>query len=210
LQYSRHVKIILHGGACMRYAPEHKQKTRRRILTRAGRLFRRHGYDGVSIDAVMESAELTRGGFYGYFRSKVDLFAQVLSGEHDFVERMRARSGKTDEELLSQARGLVRGYLHPDHREQVGRGCYLASLSPDVARAPLAARRGYETRLDELIEEFGRGLPESGARDPRAIASVALCVGGLVLARAVADEAFSVAILDACRERAERELGLGG
>ena len=40
--------------------------------------------------------------------------------------------------------------------------------------------------------------------------AVLLGVGGLVLARAVADEGFSVAILDACRKRAERELGLGG
>lgn len=191
----------------MRYQPEHKQKTRRRILTRAGRLFRRRGYESVSIDAVMQAAGLTRGGFYGYFRSKVDLFAQVLSGEHDFVERMRSRSGESDEALVAQARELVRGYLHPDHREQVGRGCFLASVSSDVARAPLAARQAYESKLDELIEEFARGLPDAEHRDPRAIASVALCVGGLVLARAVADEELSVGILDTCRGRAERELG---
>lgn len=190
----------------MRYPTQHKQRMQQRILAQAGRLFRRRGYEGVGIDGVMGAAGLTRGGFYGYFRSKAELFAQVLAGEHDFVERMRARSGPGDDELVAQARELVRGYLHPDHREQVGRGCYLASVSADVARAPRAARRAYQEGLEELIAEFGRGLPDAKPRDARAIASVALCVGGLVLARAVDDDALSVAILDTCRERAEREL----
>ena len=43
----------------MRYRPEHKQQVRRRILTWAGRLFRRHGYEGVGIDAIMAAADLT-------------------------------------------------------------------------------------------------------------------------------------------------------
>ena len=42
----------------MRYRPEHKEQVRRRILTQAGRLFRRHGYEGVGIDAIMAAAEI--------------------------------------------------------------------------------------------------------------------------------------------------------
>ena len=191
----------------MRYRPEHQEQVRRRILIQAGRLFRRHGYEGVGIDAIMAAADLTRGGFYGYFDSKADLFAQVLAGKHDFVERMRARDGETLEELTRGAGELVRGYLHPDHRQQVGRGCYLASVSPDVARAPRAAQRAYREKLCDLIEEFSRALPDGQPRDPRALATVALCVGGLVLARAVDDEALARELLDVCRDRAEREIG---
>ena len=155
----------------------------------------------------MAAADLTRGGFYGYFGSKADLFAEVLAGKHDFVERMRARNGETPEELTRGAVELVRGYLQPDHRTQVGRGCYLASVSPDVARASRAARRAYREKLDELVEEFSRGLSDAQPRDPRALAAVALCVGGLVLARSVDDDALARELLDTCCDRAEREIG---
>jgi TetR/AcrR family transcriptional repressor of nem operon len=42
---------------------------RERIVVAAGRLLRRHGYDGVGIDDIMDAAELTRGGFSGDVRS---------------------------------------------------------------------------------------------------------------------------------------------
>ncbi|MEM7411404.1 MAG: TetR/AcrR family transcriptional regulator [Myxococcota bacterium] len=184
----------------MRYAPEHKDQTRERILAEARRLFRRHGFEGVSLDAVMSAAGLTRGGFYKHFRSKADLFARALDHEADFVARMRAREGRSAEALREGALEVVRGYLHPDHREQVGRGCDLAALSVDVARAGKRARKQHATKLRELVAEFERGLGSPDTPDPRALTSVALCVGGLVLARSVDDEALAEALLDACEE----------
>ena len=41
----------------MRYPPGHKERTRTRILDSAARLFRKHGYRGVSIDRIMAAAE---------------------------------------------------------------------------------------------------------------------------------------------------------
>ena len=61
----------MHYAEVMRYSAEHKQRTRERILTQAARLFRRDGYQGVGIDSIMTGARLTRGGFYGHFRSKL-------------------------------------------------------------------------------------------------------------------------------------------
>jgi TetR/AcrR family transcriptional regulator, transcriptional repressor for nem operon len=51
----------------MRYAPDHKAKTRRRILSAAARRFRERGYRGAGVDEVMRSAGLTAGGFYAHF-----------------------------------------------------------------------------------------------------------------------------------------------
>jgi protein phosphatase len=71
-------------------------QTRTRILDTAARLFREHGVDGVGIDAIMEAAGLTRGGFYGHFDSKEDLFEEVLRRKADFVVRLRARKRETE------------------------------------------------------------------------------------------------------------------
>ena len=54
-------------------------QTRERILVSAARLFRKHGFDGVNVARIMKTAGLTHGAFYGYFKSKDDLIAQVLA-----------------------------------------------------------------------------------------------------------------------------------
>ena len=63
----------------MPYAEGHRNKTRRKIVDSARRLFNRHGFDNVSLDGIMAGAGLTRGGFYSYFESKSELYAEVLS-----------------------------------------------------------------------------------------------------------------------------------
>jgi TetR/AcrR family transcriptional repressor of nem operon len=193
----------------MRYRPEHKEAVRRRILARAGRLFRRHGYDGVGIDRIMAAADLTRGGFYGYFRSKADLFAQVLAEPHDFVERLRARSGSQPAELRSGAAEVIGGYLDAANRQAVGTGCPVAALSVDVARAPRSVRRAYTDKVEDLLAELSRGLaprPDAEPVDPRAARALALCVGGIVVARALDDARLADALTRACRDGAVAEL----
>lgn len=190
----------------MRYAPEHKARTRERILAEARRLFRARGYDGVSLDAVMAAAGLTRGGFYKHFRSKADLFACATQSEADFVTRMKAREGTSRRALSEGALEVVRGYLHPDNRERVGRGCDMASLSVDVARASKRARRNHTANVRALVAEFERGLPAPASPDPRALVAVALCVGGLTVARALEDEALAEALLEACEAAASEHL----
>ncbi len=62
-----------------------------RILEAAGRLFREHGFDQVGVADVMRAAGLTHGGFYGHFKSKDDLIAQVAAQASDkTLERWRA------------------------------------------------------------------------------------------------------------------------
>lgn len=190
----------------MRYRPEHKERTRRRILREARRLFRRNGYDGVSLDAVMRAAGLTRGGFYKHFRSKGDLFAEATAGEADFVRRLAEREGESRKALARGALEVVAGYLAPENTERVGRGCDLASLSVDVARSGVRARRNHTAKVEALVAELERGLPDARTPDPRALASLALCVGGLTVARALTDPALARALLDACRDAAAREL----
>ena len=169
-------------------------------------MFRRFGYAGVGIDRIMAAARLTRGGFYGYFRSKADLFAEVMRDEHEFNDRMQARRGRSPEELNRAAMEIVDGYLDPKNRAGVGTGCPMASLSVDVARAPKAVREAYTEKLKELAAEFADGLPERHADNPHALRSIALSIGGLILARAVSDEAFADRIAAACRDGVAREL----
>jgi len=190
----------------MRYAPAHKERTRARILRVGGRLFRRFGYTGVGIDRIMASARLTRGGFYGYFRSKAGLFAEALAEEHGLVRLLRSRKGSHARDLQREARQILADYLHPDHRDEVGVGCYLAASSTDVTRAGRPARHAYEVIVRGVADELARGMSSTSELDPRALTTIALLVGGLSVARAVDDDHLARAVLRAAEDGVHEQL----
>jgi AcrR family transcriptional regulator len=187
----------------MRYAPGHRERTREKILNRAARLFRKHGYRGVSIERIMSAAGLTRGGFYAHFASKEALFASVIERETDFVQRLRDARESTPPSSAEGACEVVRGYLDPANREKVARGCNLATLTSDLPRAGGSARRAYARQVERLVGELEAHLPrELSDGRARALTAAALCVGGIGLARGVGDEALASEVLEVCSERA--------
>jgi len=193
----------------MGYSAGHKARTRERIIQTAGRLFRRYGYNGVGIDDIMAAADLTRGGFYAHFRSKRDLFAAALGEELELARQLR-RSASAGEEGSGGARALIDFYLDSSRRRHVSSICSLVSLSAEVARGGDDASAAYTAALRDLIAEIARRIPAAPAEaHARACAAVALCVGGVVLAQAVSDDALATPLLEACRARALVEIGAG-
>jgi TetR/AcrR family transcriptional repressor of nem operon len=96
----------------------------------AGTLFRERGFDGIGVADMMKQAGLTHGGFYGHFRSKDDLAAEITArvlGRKGWPERLTGTPNPSFAEV-------VRKYLSPGHREDAGHGCLLAALGSDVVR----------------------------------------------------------------------------
>lgn len=92
----------------------------------------------------------------------------------------------------------------------MGKGCLLPTLANDAARAAGPTHRLFGARLAQAARELAQGCGESDAEhnEDRALAILALCAGGLMLARAMPDEAASNRMLEACREAAA-ELATG-
>ncbi|HEY0189495.1 MAG TPA: TetR/AcrR family transcriptional regulator [Kofleriaceae bacterium] len=55
-----------------------KQERRRQILSAAKAVFAEAGYNGASIHAIIERAQIARGTFYLYFQSKAAVFDSIL------------------------------------------------------------------------------------------------------------------------------------
>ena len=53
--------------------------TRERLLAAARRLFGERGYEGTSIESVLEASGVARGALYHHFPSKAELFDAVLA-----------------------------------------------------------------------------------------------------------------------------------
>lgn len=190
----------------MRFPKDQKAKTRERILDAAATVFRRSGYAGGGVDAVMKEAGLTAGAFYAHFPSKDALFAEVV------VHALRTSAPYTGPHLdgLSGAdwvAAVVGRYLSPQHRERMETGCPLPPLLGEVARGPAEAKAGFEGEFRAAAELIGGHLPAPGDTP---FAVLALMVGGMALARGVADGALSDRILAACRGAATEVSGSTG
>jgi TetR/AcrR family transcriptional repressor of nem operon len=179
----------------MRYAPEHNQATRERILEAASRLFREHGIAAVGLAKIMAEAGLTVGTFYTHFKSKEALLRESLlrslDARHEQLERA------LDEADLEV---VVRAYLSPEHRDESGTGCPVAALASEVARHPRATRQTFASHNAPILDALASGLSSRRGKDVSradAAALLGLLAGTLQLARATPDRAESDAILEA-------------
>lgn len=173
----------------MPYSAAHKADTRQRIVTSARRLFNRHGFERVTIEQIMADAALTRGGFYNHFTSKEQLFAEAVASYHTcnpFAADAKAL-GDHAGDPGRLARMLVDLYLSDRVFDNVDDHCPLYALPSDVSRAGLSPRMAYTDLLRSMVFIFHQALRDRADAGQQAQAIVALCVGGMVLARTTDD-----------------------
>lgn len=113
--------------------------TRAALLASAVKLFAKNGYDGTSVQQVVDDAQRTKGAFYYYFDSKEDLLQQL----HD---------NSVDVQL-----DLVRQVLERDEPADV----LLKALVVEVLMEPLAV---YQSEISVFVHELrrltGKGFEE--------------------------------------------------
>lgn len=182
-----------------------KGKTHRRILSSASSLMRREGLAGASVPRVMRGAGLTVGGFYAHFRSKQAMDAEVL--RTTLAERRAAwfagLEGSAGTAWLARA---VKRYLSPTHRDAPHDGCPLPAVLSELGRADRRTREAaveaieaYARAIEERAREAERpGVGAGATPRERALATLALCIGGVALARAFGERPASDEVLRAC------------
>jgi len=191
----------------MPYTAEHKERTRAKIVESARKLFNRHGFEQVSIETIMSEAGLTRGGFYNHFESKDELYAAAVASFatcNPFRKEI-AKSAMTDQRDM--ARRLVNLYLSDEVLEDIENHCPLYALPGDVARAGLLPQRAYTDLIRNLARIYEYALKDFSDGEQRAQTIVALCVGGMVLARTTDDPALRKSLRASARQQALALLG---
>lgn len=193
----------------MRYRPEHKKRTRERVLAAAASAIRAHGPHKVTVAAVMSDAGLTHGGFYEHFESKDDLVAHAI-GEMFAGALARLESFMTDATPQQTLRGYVTWYLSPEHRDARQKGCPLAALAGDLTRLSATARERAAEGHGRMLDRLAEVLEAAGLRDPErlALSVMAEMLGALSSARALGASPRSDAALEASRAHLLARLGL--
>jgi TetR/AcrR family transcriptional repressor of nem operon len=199
-------------GAPMPYPAGHRDLTRRKIIDSARRLFNRHGFDNVSLGQVMADAGLTHGGFYSYFDSKSDLYSEVLGCFFTDPNWKNCWEGvHVDLAAADAVPQIIRAYLSRQHFDDVENSCPMVALPSYVARSNKSAKSAFENVFRAMVTLLEKGLPtERRSRQVTAQAIAALCVGGMVVARATVDRAYADELRDACMTVALELAGWNG
>ena len=193
----------------MPYPAGHREEVREKIVLSARKLFNQFGFDHVSVDRIMADAGLTRGGFYSYFKSKSELYAEVLQCFFTDPNWKNCWEGvNVDANAADLGPQIVRAYLSRQHFEDVGNSCPMVALPSDVARSGKVAKGAFEKVFRAMTSMLEQNLAKNDRPShATAQAIAALCVGGMVVARALDDRALA----DELRESAMSvALKLGG
>ncbi|HTU48072.1 MAG TPA: TetR/AcrR family transcriptional regulator [Bryobacteraceae bacterium] len=185
----------------MRYRPEHKLETRRKIVKDASRRLRAEGLNGAAVSAVMKDAGLTHGGFYKHFGSKDDLLLESLREGFREIEDTLAHAA--EQSPPGEAwKAIVRTYLSLELCEHSERGCPLAALSPELARADKRMKPQIFLELVNYKSRMMAFMPgQRTAEKERAFFVIfSTMIGALQIARMLPDRAMREKVLVSTRE----------
>ncbi len=184
----------------MRYEPEHKGRTRDRIVRIAARKLRAEGLSGPGVASVMKASGLTVGGFYKHFGSKDELLADALALA--FSDSEKGLFSLRDVPREDRWREIVRRYLSPEHCDHPATGCPVAALAPEMSRAELNVRKRIAGLVKERTDRWMEFMPGATAteRERNFLVIFSAMAGALSIARLHTEPADRQKVLASMRD----------
>lgn len=164
---------------------------RQRIVEAADQLFYHRGYNQTSFSDIAQAAELSRGNFYYYFKSKDEILSAVIARRRDQLCARLESWSRDFAEPHACLRCFVRMML--DNRSELLRyGCPVGSLTQELSKT----QRKLQVEAVALFEVIRVWLEDQMRRlklqDPAGMAMhlLAVCQGVTLLGSVYADPIF--------------------
>lgn len=104
----------------MRKSKEETAATIHKLMGIARIHFTEHGYAGAALESIVQEANLTRGAVYHHFRSKKELFREVLEDvQREVAEKVEEAAAESDElwqQLALGCRGFLMAAVEPRNK----------------------------------------------------------------------------------------------
>jgi AcrR family transcriptional regulator len=162
-----------------RISPSTKETVRARLLETAARHFARDGLEGANVDAISLDAGFAKGTLYNYFRSKEELFAEVLAeGCQRAVRRYAAAQhrGSVRERLTGLAAADV-AILRQDEGFQRVLVREVMSFRKETYPLIVGHLAPYLEKVEEILAE---GVAVGDVRNDRPLRELALLFVGIL------------------------------
>ena len=134
------------------------ERTRSRIVEEAAAVFNQRGYEGASLQDIMEATGLEKGGLYRHFASKEELAAECFRYAWDKVMERRANDLKDVEGAIAKLQRMVERFA--TRPSVVPGGCALMNTAveaddgnPKLRRLALGALRQWRGQLAKIVTD---------------------------------------------------------
>lgn len=164
--------------------------TRQHILAQAAPLFNQRGYEGCSMQDVMDATGLEKGGLYRHFSSKEELAAAAFCYALDQAVKLRTDKVDRSHGTIELLHSLLKRFV--ETRSSIPGGCPLMNTAvdsddgnPTLRKLAKEAVRDWQQRLIAIIETGIRNGEIRKGVVPRTIANslIATLEGALMISR---------------------------
>lgn len=164
--------------------------TRQRIIELAAPLFNQRGFEGCSMQDILNATGLKKGGIYRHFSSKEELAAEAF--RYSLSQAFRIRLPALDTQLNSVERLRTLIELFVEAPSPVPGGCPILNTAIEADDGNLVlrqlAREGLESWRNKISEIIRAGIARKQIRkdvEPRAVANtiIATLEGALMISR---------------------------
>jgi TetR/AcrR family transcriptional regulator, transcriptional repressor for nem operon len=186
----------------MRYEPDHKASTHRRIVRNASRQLRAKGLNGPAVTTLMKVSGLTHGGFYRHFGSRDDLVVEAI--EQSLQElRDTLIAAANEAEPGEEWKAMIKTYLALERCDRPEEGCPIAALAPDMSRTRPRLKQRISSAILKLRQELLPFMPGRSDEEKSAdfLAIFSSMVGAIAIARTMPDRTMRQNILNSVRDR---------
>jgi TetR/AcrR family transcriptional regulator, transcriptional repressor for nem operon len=133
------------------------QETRQRIIAEAASIFNQRGYEGCSIQAIMDATGLEKGGIYRHFESKEELAAEAF----DYAWTVATSKRRQNLEAISNHADRLKQHIaNFVTRSGLPGGCPLLNTAVDSDNGNPVLRdrvrkalRNWQTLLRDILED---------------------------------------------------------
>jgi TetR/AcrR family transcriptional repressor of nem operon len=185
----------------MRYHPDHKAHTHRRIVRTASRQLRAKGLSGPAVTTLMRASGLTHGGFYRHFGSRDDLVVEAIE---ESLQELRDRLVAAAKQAHPGEgwKAMVRAYLSLELCDHPDQGCPIAALAPDMARTRSPLKQRIAAAILKLRQELLPFMPGNNSEQKAGnfLAIFSSMVGAIAMARTMPDPDARQKILNTVRD----------
>lgn len=152
------------------------QSTRNRILDAAEALFAQKGFEGVSVRQIMSRAGADVSLAYYHFKSKRDLFDQVMLRRADYLNEIRLRAleeveqrhpddAPTVDEIIGAFTGPLLDVLANDHDQWSHYFQLIAQINNNPEQGGKLMSRYFDPLVSRFIEALRKALPSCDEQD---------------------------------------------
>ncbi len=139
-----------------------KESTRERILETGAKIIHRKGFNNTGIQEILSAAEVPKGSFYFYFKSKEDFGLQV-------IDHFSGRFALLAKEILEDAsvrpleriHRILEWFMDFFKSNDYSCGCPVGNLAQEMGDLSPTFREKLRVAIDEMADSYSKVLAEA-------------------------------------------------